>query len=172
MMAHRIGDIEAHASEDLVGGVRRMLPALILEHTTSLAVVAKRLGLGVRTLSRRLAAEGTSFMQLREEASDAMARQLLEGTRMQVNEIASFLGYATPGAFTRAFYRWGGMVPTQWRLSERRRSLKQSEAKGSPRRRQGRRQQKTPAAGERPATNPGAGEPGGRKSPARRKGAA
>jgi len=51
-----------------------MLPALLLEHTTAPALVAKRLGLGVRTLNRRLATEGTSFMQLREETSNAMAR--------------------------------------------------------------------------------------------------
>ena len=131
MMAHRVGDIEAQSSEDLVGQVRRMLPALIVAHTTSLAVVAKHLGLGVRTLSRRLAAEGTGFTQLREEAFDAMARQLLEGTRMPVTGIASFLGYANPGAFTRAFCRWAGVAPTRWRLPKRRRSRKRNDAKGS-----------------------------------------
>jgi AraC-like DNA-binding protein len=122
MMAHRVGEIEAHYSENLVGQVRRMLPALVLEHTTTPAVVAKRLGLGVRTLNRRLAVEGTTFMRLRDEASNAMARQLLESTRMPVTEIAGFLGYANPGAFTRAFCRWAGVAPTRWRLSKRRRA--------------------------------------------------
>jgi len=140
MMARRVGDIEAHSSDELVGQVRRMLPALIVAHTTSLAVVAKHLGLGARTLNRRLAAEGTTFMELRQEAANAMARQLLESTRMPVTEIAGFLGYTNPGAFTRAFCRWAGMAPTQWRLSKRRRFVKQNEAKGSARRRQGRRQ--------------------------------
>jgi AraC-like DNA-binding protein len=130
MMAHRVGDIEAHSNEDLVGRAVRILPALVLAHTATLAVVAKHLGLGVRTLNRRLAAEGTSFMQLREEASSAMARQLLESTRMPVTEIAGFLGYANPGAFTRAFCRWAGVAPTQWRMSKRRRSIRLNEAKG------------------------------------------
>jgi AraC-like DNA-binding protein len=129
MMAHRVSDIEVHASEDLVGQVRRMLPALVVAHTTSLAVVAKHLGVGVRTLSRRLAAEGTSFMQLREEASQAMARQLLEGTRMPVTEIAGFLGYSNPSAFTRAFCRWKGVTPTQWRAAGRRRSASRSHSR-------------------------------------------
>ena len=172
MMAHRVDDIEAHASEDLVGQVRRMLPALLLEHTTTLAVVAKRLGLGVRTLNRRLATGGTSFMQLREEASNAMARQLLESTRMPVAEIAGFLGYANPGAFTRAFCRWAGMAPTQWRLSKRRRALKRNEAKGPARRRQARIRRKALAAGEGTAKNSGAGKPVVKKRAARRKGAA
>jgi AraC-like DNA-binding protein len=133
MMAHRVNEIEVNAQEDLVGQVRRMLPALVVAHTTSLGAVAQRLGLGVRTLNRRLAAEGTSFVQLREEASNAMARQLLEGTRMPVTEIAGFLGYANPGAFTRAFCRWVGVAPTQWRASKRRRSRMRKEAKGSAR---------------------------------------
>ena len=133
MMAHRVSDIEVKAREDLAGQVRGMLPGLIFAHTTALAAVAKRLGLGARTLNRRLAAEGTSFMQMREEASSAMARQLLESTRMPVAEIAGFLGYANPGAFTRAFYRWAGVAPTRWRESKRRRSLKRNEAKASAR---------------------------------------
>ena len=172
MMAHRVRDIEAQSSEDLVGQVRQMLPALIVAQTTSLAVVAKHLGLGVRTLNRRLAGEGTSFMQLREEASNAMARQLLEGTRMPVSEIAAFLGYANPGAFSRAFYRWAGVAPTQWRLSKRRRSIKRNEAKGSARRRQGRLQRKRPTAGEGSAKNSGAWKPVIKKRVARRKSAA
>ena len=133
MMAHRVGEIEAHSSEDLVGQVRGMLPALVLKHTTALAVVAGRLGLGARTLNRRLAAEGTSFMQLRQEASHAMACQLLESSRMPVTEIAGFLGYANPGAFTRAFCRWAGVAPTQWRRSKRRRTVKRKQARGSAR---------------------------------------
>jgi len=128
MMARRLGDIEAYYDEDLVGQVRRTLPALILEHTKTLGVIAKRLGLGARTLNRRLAAEGTTFMQLREEASNVMARQLLEDTRMSVTEIAGFLGYANPSAFTRAFHRWAGVAPKQWRASKRRRSPKRSKA--------------------------------------------
>jgi len=138
MMAHRVGDIEAHSSEDVVGQVRRMLPALIVAHTTSLAVAAKHLGLGVRTLNRRLAAEGAGYMQLREDAANTMARQLLESTRMPVTEIAGFLGYANPGAFTRAFCRWAGVAPTQWRLSKRRRALERKQAKRSARARQAR----------------------------------
>jgi AraC-like DNA-binding protein len=172
MMAHRVGEIEAHSSEDLVDSVRRILPAMVLEHTTTLAVVAKRLGLGVRTLNRRLAAEGTSFMQLREEASRAMARQLLDSTRMPVTEIAGVLGYANPGAFTRAFGRWAGVPPTRWRISNLRRRLKRNDAQAAPRRRQAQLQQKAPVAGGGSAKNSGAGKPVVKKRAARRKGAA
>ena len=172
MMARRIGDIEVNYSEDLVGQIRRMLPALLLQHTTSLATLAKRLGLGVRTLNRRLAAEGTTFVQLREEASNVTARQLLESTRMQASEIASVLGYANLSAFTRAFRRWEGVTPTQWRASKRPRSLKRFDAKGSTRIRQGQLQRKKPAASNGSAKISGAVKPIVKKRAARPKGAA
>jgi AraC-like DNA-binding protein len=166
MMAHRVGDIEAHSSEDLVGQVQRMLPTLVLEHTTTVAVVAKHFGLGVRTLNRRLAAEGTSFMRLREEASEAMACQILATTRMPVTEIADFLGYANPGAFTRAFCRWVGVAPTHWRAANGRRSPKRDKVKIGTRKRELRRPRKTPAAGEGTAKNSGAGKRAARRKSA------
>ena len=106
----------------MAGQLRRRLPSLVTAHRASLAVVAKRVGLGARTLSRRLADEGTSFMQLREDVCYTLACQLLEGTHTAVNEIADYLGYAHPSAFTRAFRGWTGMGPAQWRASRRRRS--------------------------------------------------
>ncbi len=80
-------------------------------------IEAERIGLGARTLSRRLAVEGASFRQLREEACYTLACQFLESTHLPANEIADLLGYANPSAFTRAFYRWTGMGPAQWRAS-------------------------------------------------------
>jgi AraC-like DNA-binding protein len=172
MMAHRVGEIEARFSEDLVGEVRRMLPGLFLERTATLAVVMKRLGLGARTLNRRLAAEGTSFLQLREEASNAMALQLLDSTRMSVTEIAGLLGYANPSAFTRAFYRWSGVAPTHWRSSKNRRPLKRGESKGLAWRRQAPRQRKKPATGKGSAKILDAVKPVVKKRAARPKGSA
>jgi AraC-like DNA-binding protein len=90
--------------------------------------VAKRFCLDPRTLRRRLADEGTSFMQLREEACRGLACQLLEGTRMPANEIAAQIGYSNPSAFTRAFRRWTGIGPAQWRAAKRRTSSKRSDA--------------------------------------------
>ena len=77
-------------------------------------------------LGRRLAAEGVSFRQLHEEARYGVARQLLEDTRMAANRVADRLGYASASAFTRAFQRWSGMGPAQWRAQASRRRRKRS----------------------------------------------
>jgi len=94
---------------------------LITAHGASISVVARLFGLGARTLSRRLAEAGASFMQLREEACETLACQLLEDTSTPVNEIAYLMGYANASAFTRAFERWTGMGPAQWRKANCRR---------------------------------------------------
>lgn len=61
------------------------------------AAAAQDPGLGVRTLNRRPAAQGTGFMQLREDAASTIARQPPTSTRMPVSAIAGSLGYsATP----------------------------------------------------------------------------
>jgi AraC-like DNA-binding protein len=83
-------------------------------------VAADRVGVSARTLSRRLAAEGTTFLRLREEACRSLAVQLLERTHMPASEIANQLGYSNPSAFTRAFQRWTGLGPAEWRASRRR----------------------------------------------------
>ncbi len=120
MMAERVRDIESHFGENLVSELRRMLPTLVKEHRASLAVVAQLFGFGARTLNRRLAAEGSSFLQLREEACATLACQLLENTGTPVSDIAYLPGYANASACTRAFHRWTGMGPAQWRASRRR----------------------------------------------------
>jgi AraC-like DNA-binding protein len=68
-----------------------------------------------RTLGRHLNKCGTSFEQLLNEVRYDIARQLLEDSRMPVSQIALALHYADASAFTRAFRRWSGTTPAQWR---------------------------------------------------------
>jgi AraC-like DNA-binding protein len=130
MMQERVSELERLSRGDLASQLRRLLPALLSERVASAALAATRLGLGVRTLNRRLADEGTSFMKLRDEARYSIARQLLEGTRLPAGQIADHVGYANASAFTAAFRRWSGMGPAQWRASRNRPSRKRSKARG------------------------------------------
>jgi AraC-like DNA-binding protein len=118
MMQQRVAELVAQSGEDIASQLRRRLPALLASRRASIGDAAKGLGLAVRTLNRRLAAEGTSFATLRDEARYTMARQLLRGTAMPVTEIAEQLGYANASALTAAFRRWSGRVPSEWRAAE------------------------------------------------------
>jgi AraC-like DNA-binding protein len=118
-MRKRLAELERASPEGATVQLRRMLPPLISARTASLEVVARLLGLSPRTLARRLAVEGTTYMRLREEARHAAACQLLETTSLPANEISDRLGYANPSAFTRAFQRWAGKGPADWRAARK-----------------------------------------------------
>jgi AraC-like DNA-binding protein len=124
IMATRVFGLESELENDMLTSLRRLLPGLVAARAASIGVAADRVGLSARTLSRRLAAEGTTFLQLRDEACRLLAVQLLERTRMPAGEIANQLGYSNPSAFTRAFQRWTGLGPAEWRASRRGRTTR------------------------------------------------
>ena len=74
-----------------------------------------------RTLTRRLAAHGTSFSDLAEEGRFEIAQRMLGSMDLDITGIAAALDYADASAFTRAFRRWSGTTPAAWRASRRRR---------------------------------------------------
>ncbi len=104
---------------DLEHRVRIPVQALFTGHAGEVEVAAI-FSMHPRTLSRRLAAAGTSFRQLVDECSFEIARHLLEFSRQDVAQITAALDYADPSAFTRAFRRWSGTTPACWRASRTR----------------------------------------------------
>jgi AraC-like DNA-binding protein len=101
----------------LLGDVRRVIRSLFEEGDCSRTRVADRLGIHERTLGRRLKAAGTTFQRLLDDTRSNTARQLLRDTRIPVRRIASALGYDDPTVFTRAFRRWTGLTPRDFRNS-------------------------------------------------------
>jgi AraC-like DNA-binding protein len=77
--------------------------------------VAVELALSTRSLHRQLAAEGTSYQRLLDGVRrDEAIRQALE--RRPFKAIAAAVGFADPRAFRRAFKRWTGTTPQEFRL--------------------------------------------------------
>jgi AraC-like DNA-binding protein len=99
--------------------VRRLLRAGLIVGRCSAERTAALLAMQRRTLSRRLGAEGTSFEALLAEIRYEAACQLLTDTAMPMRQIAEAIGYADVSVFTRAFRRWSGTTPTEWRASLR-----------------------------------------------------
>lgn len=79
--------------------------------------VAKRVAMSPRTLQRRLREAGTTFQGLVDEARRFLAQGYLEDDRLTVGEVAYMLGYSEPSAFVRAFKRWTGRTPRQFRTT-------------------------------------------------------
>ena len=112
----RAHEMESQSSGDLLGQVRRILRRQLLSGTSSMQKVADELAMHRRTLDRRLLDVQVRFYSLVDEVRFEVSRQLLE-TEMPIAAIAQSLQYANPGAFTRAFRRWSGTTPMQWRTA-------------------------------------------------------
>jgi AraC-like DNA-binding protein len=77
--------------------------------------IASRLSMSPQTLRRKLAAEGTSLREIREQVlRDAAVTGLVQGEET-ITELSERLGFSEPSAFTRAFRRWTGSPPSAYR---------------------------------------------------------
>ncbi len=77
--------------------------------------VARELHVSPTTLRRRLDAEGTSYQGIKDELRRDAAVHHLCGTRLSIADIASALGFQETSAFHRAFKRWSGVQPGEYR---------------------------------------------------------
>ena len=99
--------------------VRKQLAAEVGQGEMKAGEVARALALSERTLSRRLAAEGTSFRTILDGVRVETATALLQDPALGIAEIAFFLGYSEPAAFHRSFKRWTGKTPRSYRRQGR-----------------------------------------------------
>ncbi|MEM8987059.1 MAG: AraC family transcriptional regulator ligand-binding domain-containing protein [Pseudomonadota bacterium] len=97
--------------------VRRAVANVLSEGVPTLSLIASELGLGARTLQRRLSAQGHSFQSVVDMARQDLARRLLRETDYTLAEIAFLTGFSEQSGFTRAFKRWAGQTPRSYRLN-------------------------------------------------------
>ncbi|HYC56158.1 MAG TPA: AraC family transcriptional regulator [Candidatus Binatia bacterium] len=79
------------------------------------AEVAARLALSEKTLQRRLKDEGTTYQELLDRTRRQLAEQYLREGSLSVCEVTFRLGFSDQSAFTRAFKRWTGLAPGEFR---------------------------------------------------------
>jgi AraC-like DNA-binding protein len=96
-------EVVIHVAKSLSDGVPR------------LEQVARHLGVGSRTLQRRLSELGHSYQSLVDEARREVALRLVAEGRQSLIEVAFLTGFAEQSSFTRAFKRWSGTTPRAFR---------------------------------------------------------
>ena len=77
--------------------------------------MAARLELHPRTLQRRLQAEGQLFADIQARCRFELAVTSLKTGQQNIEELSDMLGFADRHSFTRAFRRWTGLAPTEFR---------------------------------------------------------
>lgn len=81
--------------------------------------LAAQLHMSGRTLKRKLQQHGMSFQALLDEARRRDAMALLQNSALSIEEVATRIGYTDRANFTRAFRKWTGFPPTEYRSHKR-----------------------------------------------------
>ncbi|HVU01122.1 MAG TPA: AraC family transcriptional regulator ligand-binding domain-containing protein [Polyangiaceae bacterium] len=101
--------------QSVTGDVRRLVRERLAKGAPEIADVAADLAMSMRTLSRRLEAEGTTFRDVVDDVRRELAITYVGGQNLGFSEVADRLGFSHVAAFHRAFRRWTGQTPLNYR---------------------------------------------------------
>jgi len=82
--------------------------------------LASSLNVSKRTLTRRLASQNTSYIKLTNKVREQAAKDYLKRTDLAIKQVGDILGYTEPTNFRRAFLRWTGQSPKEYRQHHKR----------------------------------------------------
>jgi len=103
---------------DFVGSMLQVVEMLSWRVYPDIRATARALDTSVRTLQRRLAAGGCTHEHLIDRTRFATAANLLKETDTKILDLAFALGYSDHAHFTRAFHRWAGCSPREFRRAQ------------------------------------------------------
>jgi AraC-like DNA-binding protein len=95
--------------------VRAILLTLLPSGEADQRTIARSLNRSVSTLQRQLKAEGSSYRKVLDETRQTMAVRLVKEKEYSLGQIAYLLGFSDQANFSRAFRRWTGGPPTEYR---------------------------------------------------------
>ena len=107
---HKVQD-----KNELIGALREVIKLYITEEDLSIDTIAAITGLSTRSLQRLMKKYAVSYNDLLNEARQHYATEKLRNPATKITDVACQLGYNDVAHFTRAFKRWSGMTPTQYR---------------------------------------------------------
>ena len=102
-------------TDDVQGMVRRAIAAALPSGAPRAEDSALALFMSARTLQRKLAENDTSFSTLLNDVRRELAEQYVSDPSVPVAEISFLLGFSEVSAFARAFKRWTGVPPGEYR---------------------------------------------------------
>jgi AraC-like DNA-binding protein len=123
---------DGQSAWEFVSLLRMMVQPYLNDGRTDIAFVAEIAGISTRTLQRRLMLSGSSYSQIVQEARFALARSRLDDPGMKIIDVAMMVGYESPQHFTRAFRRFTGITPSQYRSQGFEKAARPDRASGPP----------------------------------------
>ncbi|HTN35398.1 MAG TPA: AraC family transcriptional regulator [Marinobacter sp.] len=95
--------------------IRRLISMQMATERIDADSLARQCNMSRQTLYRRLKKEGLGFHELVEQVRIDKALRYVAADRYSLGEIAFLLGFSELSAFSRAFKRWTGIAPAQYR---------------------------------------------------------
>ncbi|MET4387399.1 AraC-like DNA-binding protein [Bradyrhizobium sp. F1.4.3] len=99
----------------IVSAVKLMLPSYLDERIPTVAEIAEMAGISIRSLQRKLSNAGVTYSDLLDGVRFENAAKLLRDTNSKIIDVAFSSGYTDPAHFTRAFRRFSGITPREFR---------------------------------------------------------
>ncbi len=118
LVRQHLDNLEQISVQDLPTHVQQIVRNFLPQGRVSIEHVADYLALSSRTLQRYLAEEGTSFNLIVDQTRQAMASRYICDSSISFTQLSDMLGYAELSAFSRAFQRWYGMSPREWKKKQ------------------------------------------------------
>jgi len=115
LLQKQVDVLESRYSLAFPDQVRQVLRSALITGYFSESEIAALFSMHSHTFRRRLDASATSFHELVDECRFEMAREMLLNTSLSVSEISASMGYSRASSFIRAFRRWSGLTPGEWR---------------------------------------------------------
>lgn len=104
---------------DFLDQVRQWLATQLAHGVPERSVAAQQFGLAERAFARRLQTEGVGYSDLLDSVRKAAAGAAVADTERAFMDIAQSLGFSEASAFNRAFKRWFGVAPGEWRATRK-----------------------------------------------------
>ncbi len=108
---------EMEADKETTRQVTQIILSRLDDEGLSINTVARQMAMSVRTLQNRLADEGVSFSDLLAEIRQRLAKRYLQED-YSVEQITYLLGFSEPSTFRKAFKKWLGVTPGEFRQQQ------------------------------------------------------
>jgi AraC-like DNA-binding protein len=99
------------AKDQFLTSVEHAILGALPSGTPTITRIGRTLGMGARTLQRRLSDRGTRFQDIVDDVRQVAARNLLGNKQLNIAEISFLLGFSDASGFQRAYRRWTGHSP-------------------------------------------------------------
>ncbi|VVQ20650.1 AraC family transcriptional regulator [Pseudomonas fluorescens] len=118
LIQQHLDNIAQKSVQQLPELVQQLIRSFMPDGRATIEQIASHMNISTRTLQRQLEDEGTTFQDLLSATRQAMASRYLLDSNISISQLADLLGYSDQSAFSRAFQRWHGQSPREWRKQQ------------------------------------------------------